>query len=473
MNLQSAIDTPLFDLISRASASLHQDSYVIGGFVRDFLMGNRVKDVDVVTVGSGIELARRVSELSGEELSVTVFKNFGTAMLRFGEYEVEFVGARRESYERHTRKPAVEDGTLRDDQLRRDFTINAMGISLNLADFGTLTDPFDGLSDLRKGILRTPLDPVKTFSDDPLRMLRAVRFAGRLGFTIEEHTLEAITTCKERVGILSQERITEELNKMMMSTKPSGAFFLMDSTGLLPLILPELTALKGVDTINGISHKDNFLHTLEVLDNLANASDHLWLRWSALLHDIAKPATKKFSRSTGWSFHGHEYLGSKMVYRIFKRLRLPLGDPMKFVQKLVLLHLRPIALVESHVTDSAIRRLLFEAGDDIDYLMQLCKADITSKNDYKKSRYRRNFELVEQKLAEIEEKDRLRNWQPPISGELIMETFGLEPSRPVGVIKTAIREAILDGIIPNEYEAAYTLMLAEGKKLGLKPGDAD
>jgi len=469
MNLTQAIDSDLFRLIARGSASLNQESYVIGGFVRDLLMGNPGKDVDVVTVGSGINLARRVAELSGRHLKVTVFKNFGTAMLRFDDYEVEFVGARRESYQHHTRKPAVEDGTLSDDQLRRDFTINAMGISLNKNDYGALLDPFDGLSDLQNGIIRTPLDPEKTFSDDPLRMLRAVRFAGRLGFTIEEQTLKAISSCRGRVSILSQERITEELNKMMMADSPSGALLLMESTGLLPMILPELSAMKGVDTINGISHKDNFLHTLEVLDNLARESDNLWLRWSALLHDIAKPATKKFTPGSGWSFHGHEFLGSKMVFRIFKRLKQPLNDPMKFVQKMVLLHLRPIALVESHVTDSAVRRLLFEAGDDIDHLMLLCKADITSKNDYKKSRYRRNFEMVEQKLIEIEEKDKLRNWQPPITGEMIMETFGLKPSRTVGEIKTAIREAILDGLIPNEYQAAFDLMLEEGKKLGLKP----
>jgi poly(A) polymerase len=469
MNLTQAIDTDLFRLIARASASLGQESYVIGGFVRDFLMGNPVKDVDVVTVGSGIHLARSVAELSGRNPRVTVFKNFGTAMLRYDDYEVEFVGARKESYQHHTRKPAVEDGTLSDDQLRRDFTINALGISLNEHDYGNLSDPFNGLSDLKEGIIRTPLDPVQTFSDDPLRMLRAVRFAGRFGFTIEEETMKAIATCRERVGILSQERITEELNKMMMSDTPSVALYLMDRTGLLELILPELSAMKGVDTINGISHKDNFRHTLEVLDNLAQESDNLWLRWGALLHDIAKPPTKKYTPGTGWSFHGHEFLGSKMVVRIFKRLRQPLNDPMKFVQKLVLLHLRPIALVESHVTDSAVRRLLFEAGDDIDHLMLLCKADITSKNEYKKSRYRRNFELVEQKLVEIEEKDKLRNWQPPVTGEMIMETFALNPSPTVGIIKTAIREAILDGKIPNEYQAAYDLMIKEGEKLGLHP----
>lgn len=468
MNYHEAINTDLFRLISRASASLGQKSYVIGGFVRDLLLDNPGHDIDVVTVGSGIDLANKVAELSGRRMKVSVFRNFGTAMLRYGDFEVEFVGARKESYQRLSRKPAVENGTLHDDQLRRDFTINALGISLNGEDYGNLTDPFNGIQDLHDKIIRTPLDPEITFSDDPLRMLRAIRFSSKLGFAIHEETLAAIAAQRDRIRILSMERVTEELNKMMLTDVPSVGFRLLDQTGLLPLILPELSAMKGVEVIRGIGHKDNFLHTLEVLDNLALMSDDLWLRWGALLHDIAKPATRKFSPELGWSFHGHEFVGSKMVVRIFQRLKLPLGDPMKFVQKMVLLHLRPIALVETFVTDSAVRRLLFEAGDDIDSLMLLCKADITSKNEQKKSRYKKNFELVEQKLIEIEEKDKLRNWQPPISGELIMETFGISPSRQVGIIKTAIREAILEGEIANEYQAAYLLMLKEGEKLGLE-----
>jgi poly(A) polymerase len=468
MNYHEAIDTDLFRLISRASASLGQESYVIGGFVRDLLLGNPGHDIDVVTVGSGIDLANKVAELSGKKMKVSVFRNFGTAMLRYRDFEVEFVGARKESYQRLSRKPAVEDGTLHDDQLRRDFTINALGISLNEDDYGNLTDPFNGIQDLHDKVIRTPLDPELTFSDDPLRMLRAIRFSSKLGFTIHEETLAAIAAQRERIRILSMERVAEELNKMMLTDEPSVGFRLLDQTGLLPLILPELSAMKGVEIIRGIGHKDNFLHTLEVLDNLALMSADLWLRWGALLHDIAKPATRKFSPELGWSFHGHEFVGSKMVVRIFQRLKLPLGDPMKFVQKMVLLHLRPIALVESFVTDSAVRRLLFEAGDDIDSLMLLCKADITSKNEHKKNKYKKNFELVEQKLIEIEEKDKLRNWQPPVTGEMIMETFGISPSRQVGIIKTAIREAILEGDIPNDYEAALTLMVKEGEKLGLE-----
>jgi poly(A) polymerase len=471
MNHYEAVDNKLFRIISDASESIGQPSYVVGGFVRDLLLGSPDKDIDIVTIGSGIDLANKVAAMLGSQAKVTIFRNFGTAMLRSGAYEVEFVGARKESYSSQTRKPSVENGTLADDQQRRDFTVNAMSISLNREDYGTLLDPFNGIQDLHDKLIRTPLDPEITFSDDPLRMLRAIRFATRLGFRIHEDTLKAIKSTSARIAILSMERIAEELNRMMMADKPSEAFMLLDKTELLPLILPELSAMKGVEKINNIGHKDNFLHTLEVLDNLAAMSDNLWLRWAALLHDIAKPRTKRFSQEHGWSFHGHEILGVKMTYKIFQRLRLPLNDPLRFVQKLVQLHLRPIALVESHVTDSAVRRLLFEAGDDIDHLMLLCKADITSKNEYKKSRYKKNFELVEQKLIEIEEKDRLRNWQPPITGEIIMQTFGIEPSKAVGVIKTAIREAILDGIIPNEFDEAFELMLQEGEKLGLKRSD--
>lgn len=461
------LDHEIFRIIAKASEDLGQKSYVIGGFVRDLLLYQGRKDIDVVTLGSGIALARKVADLSGRKPKVVVYKHFGTAMLRYDEFIVEFVGARRESYSHDSRKPVVEDGTLEEDQLRRDFTINALGISLNPEDFGTLSDPFNGLSDLEMGLIRTPRDPEITFSDDPLRIFRAIRFASQLGFSIEEETFNAIEHQRERISILSAERIAEELNKMMLTPRPSFAFNLLDSAGILDKVLPELTAMKGVENVNGIRHKDNYVHTLEVLDNLALESDDLWLRWAALLHDIAKPATKKFQPGTGWTFHGHEVLGMKTAQKIFSRLKLPLNEPLRFVQKMIQLHLRPIALVESHVTDSAIRRLLFDAGDDIDKLMQLCKADITSKNEQKRTRYTRNFEIVEEKLKEIEEKDRLRNWQPPVTGEMIMEAFGIPPSKEVGLIKTAIREAILDGIIPNGYEEAYALMLEEGRKLGL------
>ncbi len=468
-NYSDYLEEDIFRIIAEASESLGQKSYVIGGFVRDLLLFQGRKDIDIVTLGSGIELAKKVAQLSGRNAKVAVYRNFGTAMLRHDDYEVEFVGARKESYRANSRKPVVEDGTLEEDQLRRDFTINALGISLNPEDFGTLSDPFDGIRDLEQGLIRTPRDPDITFSDDPLRIFRAIRFAAQLGFSIEQKTFDAIEKQRERISILSAERITEELNKMMLTPKPSFAFNLLDSAGILDKILPELTAMKGVESVNGVRHKDNYLHTLEVLDNLSLESNDLWLRWAALLHDIAKPATKKFQPGTGWTFHGHEVLGMRFARKIFTRMKLPLSEPLRFVEKIIQLHLRPIALVESHVTDSAVRRLLFEAGDDIDKLMLLCKADITSKNEQKRSRYTRNFEIVEEKLVEIEAKDRLRNWQPPISGEMIMETFGIQPSREVGIIKTAIREAILDGIIPNEYEPAFQLMLAEAKKLNLKP----
>lgn len=461
------ISSPIFTVIARASKELGYRSYVIGGYVRDILLRRQSNDIDVVTVGSGITLARKVAALLPGHKEAKYYGAFGTAMIRYNGMEVEFVGARRESYDRNSRKPVVEDGTLEDDQNRRDFTINAMAISLNENDFGTFVDPFNGMADLEDLNIRTPLDPDITYSDDPLRMMRAIRFATQLHFYIDPESFESIQRNAQRIKIVSMERITEELNKIILSDRPSTGFLLLDESGLLKLIFPQLAQLKGVETLHGHGHKDNFFHTLQVLDQVAEMSNDLWLRWAALLHDIAKPLTKRWEEGTGWTFHGHEFKGSKMVPKIFADMKLPLNEKMKYVQKLVLLHLRPIVLAEDEVTDSAVRRLLFDAGDDIDDLMMLCHADITSKNEEKIKKYHKNFEIVEEKLKEIEAKDHLRNWQPPVDGIAIMETFGIPASREVGIIKNAIREAILDGVIGNTFEEAYAFVKEEGKKLGL------
>lgn len=460
----------LFEVVRKAAQALHQDAFVVGGFVRDRLLNIPCKDLDFVTVGDGPALAEKVSELLGSQASeLTIFRNFGTAMIRFKDMELEFVGARKESYSTNSRKPSVEQGSLGDDQLRRDFTINAMAAELGADGVYTIIDPFNGLSDLEKRRIVTPLDPHQTFSDDPLRMMRAIRFASQLSFDIDPVTLSAIRDMADRIHIVSMERVSYELNKIILSPIPSEGFLLLDTSGLLNLIFPELDAMKGVDQQEGYGHKDNFYHTLQVLDNVSEASYNLWLRWSAIMHDIAKPATKKFEPGHGWTFHGHEVVGAHMVAKLFRRLKLPMDEKMKYVQKLVRLHLRPIALVQDGITDSAIRRLLFDAGDDLDDLMTLCKADITSKNPDKVSRYLRNYELVIQRLKDVEAQDHLRNWQPPITGQMIMDTFGLPPGRLVGDIKTAIREAILDGQLPNEYSQAYQFLLEEGRRHGLSP----
>lgn len=465
----NALQLPIFKVIQEAADSLNLETYVIGGYVRDyFLKRGNAKDIDIVTVGSGIDLAKEVANLLPNKPKVQIFKTYGTAMLKtLDGIEVEFVGARKESYNKNSRNPIVENGTLEDDQNRRDFTVNALAFSLNMATYGELKDPFDGLEDLEKGILRTPLNPDITYSDDPLRMLRAIRFATQLNFTIEKASLEAITANHERIKIITNERIVDELNKILSSPVPSLGFKLLHDTNLLPHILPELIALKGVDEIEGQRHKDNFYHTLEVVDNIAEHTDNVWLRWAALLHDIGKAPTKKFHKKNGWTFHGHEFVGSKMVYKIFKRLKMPLNDKMKFVQKMVLMSSRPIVLAQDTVTDSAVRRLVFDAGDHVEDLMTLCEADITTKNPKRFQKYHNNFKIVRNKIVEVEERDRIRNFQPPISGEEIMRTFNLKPSKEIGIIKEAIKEAILEGEIANEYEEAKTLMLEKGKKLGL------
>lgn len=465
--MEIILQHPVFAILGRIADEMQMPCYVIGGYVRDRIMERDFKnDIDIVVVGSGIAFANRM----GEELDVkvSVYKNFGTAMLIYDQLHIEFVGARKESYRSDSRKPIVEDGTLEDDQNRRDFTINALAIGLNEPNYGQLLDPFDGLTDIKNKVIRTPLDPNITFSDDPLRMLRAIRFATQLNFRIDLSALEAIYKNKERISIISKERIIDELNKIILAEKPSIGFNYLFDTGLLHLIFPDMANLYGVEIINGKGHKDNFYHTLEVLDNVAELSDDLWLRWAAIMHDIAKPATKRFDAQQGWTFHGHEDKGARMVPKLFAQLKLPLNEKMKFVQKLVQLHLRPIVLAQDMVTDSAVRRLLFEADDDIDSLMLLCHADVTTKNEYKKKKYRQNFELVKQKLKDVEERDKIRNWQPPVSGEDIMKAFGLKPGREIGIIKNAIREAILEGDIPNEKEAAHIFMLKKGKSMGLK-----
>lgn len=453
--------------IAAAAESLGMPCYLVGGFVRDRILGRETKDIDIVCVGSGIELAAAVAEKFNPKPEVNFFKNFGTAQIKLGDLEIEFVGARKESYHPESRKPAVETGSLEDDQLRRDFTINAMAISLNAGDYGNLVDPFNGLQDLSLKLIQTPLAPAQTFIDDPLRMMRAIRFSAQLGFSISETTFAAIVENANRISIVSGERIADELNKILLCKKPSVGFDLLYKSGLLKLIFPQMVDLAGAEYIDGQGHKDNFYHTLQVVDNVAAVSDDLWLRWAAVMHDIAKPLTKKFEEGHGWTFHGHEVVGARMVPKLFAKLKLPQHEKMKFVQKLVELHLRPISVTKENITDSAIRRLLFDAGEDFDALMTLCSADITSKNKQKVKRFLENFEMVRQRCAAVEEKDHLRNWQPPISGELIMQTFALDPCRTVGDIKNAIREAILDGLIPNNYEAAHAFMLEKAKEQGL------
>lgn len=472
LDFSENLNAPLFILLKEVVSALDLEAYIIGGFVRDHLLGRtQKKDIDIVALGSGIELAQAVQKKLQGASTVQIFKTYGTAMIHWNDMDIEFVGARKESYTADSRNPEVEPGSLKDDQNRRDFTINALAISLNSQNFGAFIDPFNGLEDLKNKILRTPLDPNITYSDDPLRMLRAIRFANQLDFKIEQESLEAITHNASRIKIITNERIVEELHKILSCEKPSIGFTLLEKTGLLAYILPELVALKGVEEIEGQRHKDNFYHTLEVVDNLCPHSDNLWLRWSALLHDIGKAPTKKFKPPIGWTFHNHEFVGSKMVYKIFKRLKMPLNEKMKYVQKMVMMSSRPIVIAEEHVTDSAIRRLVFDSGADIDDLITLCEADITTKNEDRFQRYHNNFKIVREKIEVVEEKDQLRNFQPPVSGEAIMKYFGLTPCRQIGVIKEAIKEAILEGEIPNDFEAAYERMKLEGKKLDLIPNE--
>lgn len=464
--MKQHLQHPVFSVICKLAAEHNVQAYAIGGYVRDIFLNRPSKDIDIVVLGNGIEFAEAVA--AKLNVKVSVFKNFGTAMLRYQDIEVEFVGARKESYRSDSRKPIVENGTLEDDQKRRDFTINALAIALHSTQFGKLIDPFGGITDLENKLIRTPLNPVETFSDDPLRMMRAIRFASQLNFKIDDEAIAAIKSNLHRIKIVSQERITDELNKIILSPKPSIGFNYLFDTGLLHIIFPQMVALYGVEFINGKGHKDNFYHTLQVLDNICETTDDLWLRWAAILHDIAKPPTKRFEPSHGWTFHGHEDKGARMVPKIFAQLKLPLNEKMKLVQKLVQLHLRPIVLSQSIVTDSAVRRLLFEAGDDIEALMLLCKADVTTKNEYKVKKYRNNFELVQQKLKDVEERDNIRNWQPPVTGLDIMQIFGIGEGREVGIIKNKIREAILEGEIPNEREAAINFTIAKGQEIGLK-----
>lgn len=468
-NYIKALDHPIFEIVSEAASLLQLECYVIGGYVRDYILERKTKkDIDIVAIGSGIELAQKVSELIPHHPKVQIFKTYGTAMLRYNDMDIEFVGARKESYRTESRNPQVETGTLKDDQNRRDFTINALAFSINKENFGDLVDPFGGISDLNAKIIRTPLDPDVTYSDDPLRMMRAIRFATQLDFTIEKESLEAIRKNSERIKIISGERIVDELNKILATAVPSKGFILLYETGLLDIILPELTALNQVEEIEGQTHKNNFYHTLEVVDNISRNTEDLWLRWAALLHDIGKAPTKKFHKRIGWTFHGHEFLGSKMVKHIFHRLHMPLNHKMKFVQKMVMMSSRPIVISEDQVTDSAVRRLVFDAGEDIESLLTLCEADITTKNPKKFKKYHNNFKIVREKIIEVEERDKIRNFQPPITGEEIMELFSLKPSREIGILKEAIKEAILEGEIANDYDEAYQFMLKRAKKLGLE-----